>query len=29
VPEELARSAFTLAASKLPVRTRFLVRGVL
>jgi large subunit ribosomal protein L16 len=29
VPEELARAAFTLAASKLPVQTRFLVRGPL
>ncbi len=29
VPEELARSAFEVAASKLPVPTRFLARGVL
>jgi large subunit ribosomal protein L16 len=29
VPEELARSAFEVAASKLPVSTRFLARGVL
>ena len=29
VPEELARAAFRLAASKLPVPTRFLVRGAL
>lgn len=29
VPEELARSAFKVAAAKLPVPTKFLVRGVL
>ena len=29
VPEELARSAFRLAAAKLPVKTRFLIRGAL
>jgi large subunit ribosomal protein L16 len=29
IPEELARSAFEVAASKLPVSTRFLARGVL
>ena len=29
VPEELARSAFKVAAAKLPVSTRFLVRGAL
>lgn len=29
VPEELARSAFAMAASKLPVSTKFLARGVL
>jgi large subunit ribosomal protein L16 len=29
VSEELAREAFRLAASKLPVATRFLARGVL
>lgn len=29
VPEELARSAFKVASAKLPVSTRFLVRGAL
>jgi large subunit ribosomal protein L16 len=29
VPEELAREAFRLAAHKLPVKTRFVERGVL
>lgn len=28
IPETLARSAFRLAASKLPLRTRFITRGV-
>jgi large subunit ribosomal protein L16 len=29
VPEEIAREAFTLAAAKLPVKTKFIVRTVL
>jgi large subunit ribosomal protein L16 len=29
VPEEMARSAFRVAAAKLPVSTRFLARGAL
>jgi large subunit ribosomal protein L16 len=29
VPEDLAREAFAMASSKLPIRCRFLVRGAL
>ena len=29
VPEEIAREAFALAAAKLPVKTKFIVRTVL